>query len=106
MLLERSFGSFLKQCVDTLIEILTGHVIVDDAEPRDEDSAFVVHSVDLVGDLHELALLLDQLDLFSVGPTLRYSDTLLFAIRLLLIVLRLAIVVLLIKDRILGLLSI
>ena len=70
MLLECSLGSFLQQSIHTLVQVLARHVVVNDTESRDEYGSFVVDTVDLVGDFHELALLLDQLDLFSVGPTL------------------------------------
>jgi hypothetical protein len=70
VLLECSLGSFLEESINAFVQVLARHVVVNDAEPRDEYGSFVVDAIDLIGDLHELALLLDQLDLFSVGPTL------------------------------------
>ena len=69
VLLEGGFGSFLQQGVDTLVQVLRRHVIVDDAEAWDVNSALVALCGDFLG-LEKLALLLDELNVLSGGATL------------------------------------
>lgn len=41
MLLESRLRSFLQKSVNTLIEIIRGHVVIDNAEASDVDSSLV-----------------------------------------------------------------
>ena len=82
MLLEGRFRSFLQKCVDTLVEVIRGHVVIDNAEASDVDSSLVGAPIGIVSHFCQLTLLLDHFDRFPIRSTLRRSNTLLFAIRL------------------------
>ena len=79
MLLQGRLRSFLQKCVDTLVEVVRGHVVVDNAEASDVNSSLIGASIDIIGHFCQLTLLLDHLDRFPIRSTLRCSNTLLFA---------------------------
>jgi len=69
MLVEGGLGLFLEERVDALVEVIAEHVVVNDAQALVEHSAFL--AVDhAVGDLGQLALLLDNLDRLAAWATL------------------------------------
>ena len=45
MLLESRLRSFLQKSVDTLIKIIRGHVVIDNAEASDVDSSLIGASI-------------------------------------------------------------
>ena len=79
VLLESRLRSFLQKSVDTLIEIIRGHVVIDNAEPCDVDSSIIGASIRVAGHFCKLTLLLDHFNRFPIRSTLRHFDTLLFA---------------------------
>lgn len=53
MLLEGSFRFLLEKGVDTLVQILARHIVVDYAESIDENSTFIA-IVNIISDFGEL----------------------------------------------------
>jgi len=53
MLLEGCFGFLLEKGVDTFVQILARHIVVDYAESIDENSTFIA-IVDIISDFGEL----------------------------------------------------
>mgnify|MGYP000159048476 CR=1 FL=1 len=68
MLLKSRFRSFLQQCVDTLIQVVTGHVVVDDAQSSDKDRTLVATHVYVKVRLAQVALLLNELHVLFARP--------------------------------------
>ena len=79
MLLEGRFRSFLQKCVDTLVEVIRGHVVIDNAEAGDVDSSLVGAPIRVICHFRELTLLFIKLNRFPTRFSFRGSDTLLFA---------------------------
>ena len=79
MLLESRLRSFLQKSVNTLIEIIRGHVVIDNAEASDVDSSLVGAPIRVICHFRELTLLFIKLNRFPTRFSFRGSDTLLFA---------------------------
>ena len=79
MLLESRLRSFLQKSVNTLVEIIRGHVVIDYAEASDVDSSLVSAPIRVVCHFRELTLLFIKLNRFPTRFSFRGSDTLLFA---------------------------
>lgn len=74
MLLEGSFGALLKQSIYALVQVLTGHIVVNYAEARNVNCTVISTALHIVGDLGELALLFHDLDRLLPGTALRSSN--------------------------------
>ena len=70
MLLEGSLRSFLQECINALIEIVRGHVVVNDAKTGDVNGLLVRTSINVIGHLCQLTHLLRQLDRFPIRSAL------------------------------------
>ena len=70
MLLEGRLRSFLQKCVDTLVEIIRSHVVIDNAEASDVDSSLIGAPIGVIGHFCKFTLLLDYFDRFPIRSTL------------------------------------
>lgn len=79
MLLKGGFGSFLEQGVNTLVQVITRHEVVDDAETGDVNGPLVLPRLHIVRHLGQFALLFNDFDRFTTRTALAVPDTLLFS---------------------------